>query len=70
MKKALLSAFIFLSTLVGYAQNTAKEWFDNGMTLYDDKNFTEAVKLFEKAIALDPQYSVAFYRAEIGRAHV
>lgn len=49
----LLFIFILVSTL-SLGQETAIEWNDKGLTLYNEGNYKEAIKCFDEAILLDP----------------
>lgn len=50
--------FVFLATTImagaAFSQTTAKEWFDKGKSLRDEKKYKEAVDAFKKTVALTP----------------
>lgn len=43
------------------ATQTAKAFFDAGKALYDEKNYTEAIEEFKKAIETNDKYADAYY---------
>jgi len=64
MKKLLLLLLApILICLHSYAQSTAKEWYDKGKDLKDDKKYKEALDAFKKSIALKADYAPALHQA-------
>ncbi len=51
----------FIIVLPALGQQTAEEYFNKGVGLYEAKNYNEAVTAFEKAIELKPKYVEAHY---------
>jgi tetratricopeptide (TPR) repeat protein len=62
MKKTLLAlaaiTFLFFSS---FAQTTAKEWYDKGLSLKTSEKYSEAVDAFKKATSLQANYPEALY---------
>ena len=59
MKHCLLTLFI-LVTLGSFAQNDAAiESYNQGITLYNQKDYTAALVYFDKSIAADPAFAKA-----------
>ena len=55
--------FIFLFLLfsqLGFSQ-TASEWFDKGYIATNNKQFESAIEYFDKAIELNPNYTLAYF---------
>ena len=46
--------------LPAFGQTTAEEWFDKGVNLSNQSKYDEAMKAFDKAIELNPQYAEAW----------
>jgi tetratricopeptide (TPR) repeat protein len=44
-----------------YQKENAKRWNDRGVDLYGQGKYDEALKCYNKAIELDPQFSLALY---------
>ncbi len=54
-----------LSVLIAFAapafgQTNASDWFDKGVALYDENNFTGSLSAYEKAIEIDPSNAEAW----------
>lgn len=47
-----------------YQKETAKSWNDRGVDLYAQGKYDEALKCYDKAIELDPQFSLALYNKD------
>ena len=60
--KLIYAAFILLLVLMTSAQcqQTAEQWFDKGLALYNQSKYDEAVMAYNEAIRLDPQYAAAW----------
>lgn len=56
----ILMGVLFLSVSSVYAE-TAKEYVDRGIAYYKQKNFTQAISEYNKAIAINPNYADAYY---------
>jgi tetratricopeptide (TPR) repeat protein len=54
----LATAFSYCS----FAQTTAQEWYDKGIALKKDKNYTEAITAFKKATELKANYALALHQ--------
>ena len=55
----------FAITLPAFGQQTAEEYFNKGVGLYEAQNYNEAVTAFEKAIEIKPDYAEAYYNLGI-----
>lgn len=44
-----------------FGQTTAEEWFDKGYDSFQQGKYDEAIKAFDEAIRLDPQYADAWF---------
>jgi tetratricopeptide (TPR) repeat protein len=67
MKTAFISCIILGSALLIHAQ-TFEELITRGDEFYASKNYTEAIKLFTEAIALEPNFAKGYwYRADAYR---
>jgi tetratricopeptide (TPR) repeat protein len=42
-------------------QNSAQDWWDKGVALYYQGKYDDAIKAYEEAIRLDPNYATAWY---------
>ena len=51
-----------LSFLSSFAQTTAKEWYDQGISLKESKKYKEAIIAFKKATSLKANYADALYQ--------
>ena len=51
----------FLSTGI-FAQSTAKEWYDKGLSLKGKSSYKEAIEAFKKAASLQENYSEALHQ--------
>jgi len=49
---ALLAGMMMIAPTIAFGQTTAKEWADMGLAYNDQKDYTEAIRCFEKAIEL------------------
>ena len=56
------AVFILLLALMTSAQcqQTAEDWFNKGIVLYNQDKYDEAIKAFDEAIKLDPKYAYAW----------
>lgn len=64
MKKyVLLVLALGTITFNSFAQSTAKEYYDKGIKLIDDKEYQDALNAFKSALAKDASYPDASYRA-------
>jgi tetratricopeptide (TPR) repeat protein len=54
---SLLTLVLLAPTL---AQLNATEWFDVGITLYNQDRFNDSVQAYKKAIEIDPQFAEAW----------
>jgi len=48
-------------SLHGIGQQTAEDWLKKGDALYDQGNYTEAIRAYDEAITLDPEDVYAWY---------
>jgi tetratricopeptide (TPR) repeat protein len=48
-----------------FGQQTAEEYFDKGVELYEAQNYNESLAAFEKAIEIKPDYAEAYYDLSI-----
>jgi len=55
----------FAIALPVFGQQTAEEYFNKGVGLYETQNYNEAVTAFEKAIEIKPDYAEAYYNLGI-----
>ena len=55
------AVFILLLALMTSAQcqQTAEDWFNKGIVLYNQDKYDEAIKAFDEAIKLDPKLAMA-----------
>lgn len=60
MQILLLSALIIGLTQPTLGQLNATDWFDVGVTLYDQNRFNDSLQAYEKAIEIDPQFAEAW----------
>lgn len=60
MKRISLSIYFLISCSLVVAQ-TAKEYTQKGKELYEKNEYMEALLNFNKAIEVDPNYSIAYY---------
>ena len=51
-----------LSPIKTQKQITAKDWFIKGLMKVNEENYDEAIKFFDKAIELNPEYAQAYYQ--------
>jgi len=58
----LTVALILIALLVPVvsSQQTAEEWYNKGVDLYDQGNYDEAIKCYDEAIKLNPQLAEAW----------
>lgn len=63
MWAVLFVPFVFALTLFG--QQTAEEYFNKGVELYEAKNYNEAAAAFEKAIEVKPDYAESYYNLSV-----
>lgn len=61
MRSLLLSIMLLTCLWASARQKTATELYDDGLQARTNKNYTEAVDLFRKVIALDPSNGKAWY---------
>lgn len=62
-KKALGVALILLVSLTGCNLLICKYWFNKGNQSFKDSKYDQAIKMYDKAIAADPDFALAhFYR--------
>lgn len=60
MKILLLPLFIIGFTTPAFGQLNATEWFDIGITLFNEDRFNDSVQAYDKAIEINPQFAEAF----------
>ena len=60
MKRILLSACVMICSTAVFSQ-TAKDYTQKGKELYEKREYMEALLNFNKAIEVDPNYSIAYY---------
>jgi len=55
-------ALILIALLVPVvsSQQTAEEWYNKGVDLYNQGNYDEAIKCYDEAIKLNPQLTEAW----------
>ena len=58
----LIPAKAELSPIKTQEQTTAKDWFIRGLMKVNEENYDEAIKFFDKAIELNPEYAQAYYQ--------
>jgi tetratricopeptide (TPR) repeat protein len=46
-------------TVPGSGQLNATEWFDVGLTLYNQDRYNDSIQAYDKVIGIDPQNAVA-----------
>ncbi|NJO63381.1 MAG: tetratricopeptide repeat protein [Richelia sp. RM2_1_2] len=51
-----------LSPIKTQQQTTATDWFIQGLMKVNEENYDEAIKFFDKAIELNPEYAQAYYQ--------
>lgn len=51
-----------LSPIKIQKQTTATDWFIQGLMKVNEENYDEAIKFFNKAIELNPEYAPAYYQ--------
>ena len=69
---------IFLSSAVAFCGNdtipsapqTAEEWLNKGITAYDNEDYEESIKCYNKAIELKPDYADAYYNMGATYSHM
>ena len=63
LMRLIYVAFILLMVLITSAQSqqTAEAWFNKGVALNSQGKYDEAIKAYDKAIEIDPQYADAWY---------
>jgi tetratricopeptide (TPR) repeat protein len=61
MRLKFIIAIIALAALCvpAFGQTTASEWFDKGNALSNRGKYDEAIKAYDKAIEINPQYASA-----------
>jgi len=64
--KYILITLALLISAVSFGQ-TAEEYFDNGLSKYDLKDFYGAISDYNKAIELDPNYAKAYYNRGLSK---
>ncbi len=63
MKKYLFAlSLVSLAFVYSSAQTTAKEWYDQGISLKKDQKYNDAVAAFKKAVALQASYGEAWHQ--------
>ncbi|MBS1731596.1 MAG: tetratricopeptide repeat protein [Bacteroidetes bacterium] len=62
MKKNIFLFGLLLISVAAFSQ-TAKESYDNGITLKNDQKYEEALAAFKKTISLDASYSYAYFQS-------
>ncbi|MCK9267865.1 MAG: tetratricopeptide repeat protein, partial [Alkaliphilus sp.] len=57
--KVVMSFLILIGALLlaGCSSETAESWHYKGMALFQEGKYTEAIECFDKAIAIDPNYT-------------
>lgn len=55
--------FILLMILIASAQcqQNAEDWFNKGLALADQDNYSDAIKAYDEAIRLDPNFAAAWH---------
>ena len=43
-------------------QQTAEDWLNKGVALYSESKYDEAIKAYDEAIRLDPDFADAWYK--------
>lgn len=58
----LILMIMFLSSVNIFAAEvlTAEDYYNIGLTFFDESNYSEAINNYEKAIELDPTYARAY----------
>lgn len=60
MQIRLLPLIVIGLTAPASAQLNATEWFDIGVTLFNEDLFNDSVQAYDKAIEMNPQFAEAF----------
>lgn len=62
--RLIYGVFVLLLVLMTSAQcqQTAKDWYHKGTSLYDQGKLDEAIKAYDEAIRLDPNLANAWYK--------
>ena len=60
MQILLLSLLIMGLAAPALGQLNATEWFDVGITLYDQERFSDSVQAYDRAIEINPQFAEAW----------
>ncbi len=58
----LIPAKAEISPIQTQKQTTATDWFIQGLMKVNEENYSEAIKFFDKAIELNPEYAQAYYQ--------
>jgi len=60
--RLIYAVFILLLALMTSAQcqQTAADWYNNGVDLYGQSKYDEAIKAYDEAIRLDPNLAMAW----------
>lgn len=67
--KKLLIMWLMLVSAYGFAQ-TAEDFYDQGKSDFDDKNYTDAVRLFDKSLDENPDFLPALFHRGISNYHL
>jgi len=60
--RALVLLLILTALVISAAgQQTADEWNDKGLSLYEQGKYDEAIAAFDKAIEIDPKHAKCLY---------
>jgi tetratricopeptide (TPR) repeat protein len=60
-KQILLCSLLILEfTAPSLAQLNATDWFDVGLTLYDQDRFNDSIQAYNRAIEINPQFAEAW----------
>lgn len=55
-----VSLFLLFPSIVVYAQDNLKEYFEKGQQAYESGKYEEAIKYYEKVVDLDPNFAPVY----------